>query len=84
MATKKNFKNNTRYLTGEKNHYKYIPLLFIKVVGKKFGSHIHHLEATINIWELLEKKISVGNQVGRTSSSIKFYFVKNGIEDKVR
>jgi hypothetical protein len=46
-------------------------------VGNNLGFHFHHLEAPINILELLEKNISMGNQVGGMSSStIQIMFCK--------
>jgi hypothetical protein len=62
-----------------KIHCKFIPLLFIKVVGKNLRFHIHYLEAIINIWELLGNFLAwairlVEDQV----PPFKFYFVKNG------
>jgi len=51
-------------------------------VGKNIGSHIHHPEATINIWELSKK---IGEWAIRLVECqvppFEFYFFKNGTKD---
>jgi hypothetical protein len=50
-------------------HYRYIPILFIKVVGK--NSWVSHPPSKGNNWHLgaFREKTNLGNQVGGTLSS---------------
>jgi hypothetical protein len=55
------------------------------VLGKNLGFHIHHLEATIGIWELSEKIDAWAIRLVECQVPLfEFYFEKNGMEDIIQ